>query len=356
VASPSIFRDGPQAVSAGLVFCASFGLGGCGSLRYLWQAGEGQLALIHHARPIYDVIRDEKTPPKIRELLGQVGEIKRFGEKNGLKATSNYQDYVKLERPAAVWVVSACDPLKFQPKEWTFPLVGSFPYLGWFDSKNAQDYSETLRNEGWDVDLRGAAAYSTLGWFHDSVLSSMISGGKEALGDLVNVVLHESVHATVYVTGQSFFNESIASFIADRLTLEYFDRLAPDKIAEKQSYLEGEQRAKKIHQALFDGYKELNQLYSSSDSESEKLRKKVEILSRLQVELQFKRKINNATLIQYKTYHTGTEDFESLYQACGKNWAKLLSALRSLKSSSFPKSQLDQLEVPIREAASYCRR
>src|SRR4029078_3952588 len=125
------------------------------------------------------------------------------------------------DRPAAVWVVSACEQLRFRSKEWHFPIVGSFPYLGWFDLEQAKAFADELRAESWDVDVRGAHAYSTLGWFRDAVLSTMIPEGKEALGELVNVVLHESVHATVYIEGQAFFNESIASFIADRLTDHY---------------------------------------------------------------------------------------------------------------------------------------
>jgi len=72
---------------------------------------------MNRARPIPDVIKDETTPPKTRELLGEVGRIKAFGEKMGLKPTTNYEEYVKLDRDAVVYVVSACHQLKFEPKE-----------------------------------------------------------------------------------------------------------------------------------------------------------------------------------------------------------------------------------------------
>ncbi len=313
------------------------------------------MALIQHARPIPEVIRDEKTPPRVRELLGQISEIKKFGETHGLKPTSNYRDYVKLDRPAAVWVVSACEPLKFKSKEWEFPIVGSFPYLGWFDVKNAREYADSLQAEGWDVDLRGAAAYSTLGWFRDSVLSSMIYPGKDALGSLVNVVLHESVHATVYIPGQAYFNESIASFVADRLTLAYFDSLGPEMAEQKQAYMDAEEKGKRIETLLHQAYLKLAAVYDTSLPDSDKRAKKDKILESLQEELKFKRKISNATLIQYKTYHTGSVEFENLLQACGKEWARLLSAVKSLKPESFSKPQQDQLTEIIGKLSIECR-
>lgn len=313
------------------------------------------MALIQHAKPIPEVIRDEKTPPRIRELLAQIDPIKKFGEKNGLKPTPNYREYVKLDRPAAVWVVSACEPLRFKSKEWSFPIVGAFPYLGWFDLKAAKEYAEKLKQEGWDVDVRGAGAYSTLGWFRDSILSSMIPSGKEALGDLVNVVLHESVHATVYIPSQAYFNESIASFVADHLTLDYLDQLGPERKAEKEAYLDSEKRSKGVYDRLHQGYVDLDELYRSNQSDAEKLKKKAEIIKQLQEELKLKRPFNNASLVQYKTYHTGSQDFERLFEKCGKNWSKFLGAAQSLKESSFSESQQISLKEPLDRAIQHCQ-
>ncbi|MBI2712508.1 MAG: aminopeptidase, partial [Bdellovibrio sp.] len=172
---------------------------GCGAhVRYLAQASYGQFVLLNRARPIAEVLQDERTPLRVRNLLKEIDPVKSFGEAQGLRPTHNYTEYVKLDRDAAVWVVSACEKLKFESKEWNFPIAGAFPYLGWFDLQTAQEFAEELRKEGWDVDLRGAQAYSTLGWFRDSVLSTMIPPGEGALSSLVNVVLHESVHATLY--------------------------------------------------------------------------------------------------------------------------------------------------------------
>ncbi|HUP58452.1 MAG TPA: aminopeptidase, partial [Bdellovibrionota bacterium] len=153
---------------------------GCSTMGYLLQAGKGQLALLNRAKPIEKVLESERVQPRIKRLLSEIPAIKKYGEGNGVKATHNYTEYVQLDRAAAVWVVSACEPLKFVSKEWSFPIVGRFPYLGWFDLDGARGLASELKKEGWDVDLRGARAFSTLGWFKDPVVSSMIPEGNEA--------------------------------------------------------------------------------------------------------------------------------------------------------------------------------
>ena len=324
-----------------LVFALSIITSGCSTSRYLWQAAGGQLSLLNHARPIVEVLKDEKESPRIRGLLAEIPKIKSFGEKNGVRATSNYQEYVRLDRAAAVWVVSAARPLQFTSKEWSFPIVGRFPYLGWFDLKNAKSYAKELEGEGWDVDVRGAGAYSTLGWFRDPILSSMIFAGNEALGELVNVVLHESVHATVYISGQAYFNESLASFVADHLTPLYLGSQSELKVAWEKNEAEGKTRAQKLHEA----YESLSRLYAiASKSDEEKLREKKTFLDQLRSELGWKRPLNNAALIQFKTYTSASSDFERVWLACGGSSSRFLTLMLQLKEHDFQKNQQDDLK------------
>lgn len=317
---------------------------GCGTLKYLLQATTGQMSLITHARPVSEVLKDERVPLRTRELLKEISSIKKFGEQRGLKPTRNYEEFVKLKRNAAVYVVSACEPLKFKSKEWRFPFVGSFPYLGWFNLEDAKKYFQELEKEGWDVDLRGASAYSTLGWFKDAILSTMIAPGDEALGELANVVIHESVHATIYIKGQAYFNESLASFIANRLTYVYLESTKGRNSKEELAYQSLDTRSqvyeKKFHQAYLD----LQTLYESQKSEAEKLKEKKELLDRLKKEVGAQREINNATLIQYATYNTGGEEFLNLLSACAMDWKKFMSVMKSISSQSFSKSQQEDLK------------
>jgi predicted aminopeptidase len=327
---------------------------GCSTASYLLQATEGQIAIFNRERPISDVIKDERTPPRIKALLSEIPEIKKFGEASGLKPTKNYQEYVQLDRSAVVYVVSACKPLKFESKEWSFPIVGQFPYLGYFNRDMGHKYAEELKAEGWDVDFRGAAAFSTLGWFRDPVMSTMIPEGDEAYGELVNVVLHESTHATLYIAGQAYFNESLANFVADKLTEKYIPLHKGPSSAEQSAYEKSNQDYAKMEKEMHEAYEKLDALYKSDQTDEAKLTEKKKILDALQADLGWKRELSNATLIQHKEYNEGTPAFESVYKACGSDNRKFLKVLSELNEKSFSKSQQQDLDSVLLPFVQRC--
>ncbi len=313
---------------------ASLSTTGCisgANLHYITQAAAGQESLNGKGIDIQEVIDHGYLDKRTRSLLAAVPGIKSFGERHGLRPTKNYERYLWLGRPAVMWVVSACAPLSFRPKTWTFPVIGSITYTGWFDRKEADEYAKELAAKGWDVDVRGSQAYSTLGWFTDPILSTMLSGGDDALGDLADVVLHESLHATFYVPGQSTLNESMASFVGDTLAPEYLaETKGPDSI-DQGRFIElrkkGEARGKRMKEA----YMALEALYASQLSKEEKLAEKKRITEQLRADLHIQRPVTNATLIQYKTYGSGREEMEQLLQVCGGSVPRMIKALEKVR-------------------------
>jgi predicted aminopeptidase len=308
-------------------------LAGCTGPRYVAQAACGQIEISFARRDLADVVSDANVPDRVRALLSRVPDIKRFGERHGLRPTASYDTYADLERSAAVWVVSASEPLRFKMKSWSFPIVGSVTYLGWFDRGDARDFARDLKDEGWDVDVRGASAYSTLGWFDDPVLSTMIPEGDEALGELANVVLHESVHATLYIKGQTALNESVANFIGDALAEIYLDETVGAGSIQKAVYMEGQRAGERRRAIMTAAYEELERLYKSKVSDREKLAEKARILTALRAEIRARRPITNATLAQFKQYNTGKEELTLLLNACKGSFVRLLASLRGLEKS-----------------------
>ena len=329
-------------------------LSSCSSVYYLYQAGKGQLRLLNRGKPLDEVSKDVRTDPALAAVLEKVPAIKTFGERNGLKATPNYREYVELGQDSVVYVVTVSDSLAFKPEVFRFPVVGSFSYLGWFDRKDALQFASTYEKKGKDVDVRGASAYSTLGWFRDPLLSSMIlkDEGKVSIAafpELVNVFLHESVHATLYVSDQSWFNESLASFIADILTEAFFQEQGLINSEAYQAYLERKKQGEKIQQRMAKAYGELKAIYDSGMNESEKLAKKDAYFNALKQELGFKRKITNATLIQFKTYDPGDQGFGRIYERSGRSVPLFLKALSQLNPRSFPEPQMEDFERVLNE-------
>ena len=319
----------------------------CLGTRYVVQAGFGQLDLWSRARPIDEVLRDPDTDDRTRVLLSEVVHIKDYAAQHGLASKGNYTRYADLERRAVVWFVTASQPLAFEPKIWKFPIVGGFPYLGWFDQRAALAFRNSLEADGWEVFMRPVSAYSTGGWFRDPVLSTMLSDDDDAFRSLANVLFHELVHANVLINDQSIFNESVASFVGDGITADYLGERFGAESAELATYREELARERDYGERLSRAYADLDAVYTSDASDADKRADKRRIIDAVDRELRLGTRPNNAYLIQFKTYNAGFDSFENLRTACGGDWPRFLAAVKSLDGSSFSSEQQEDLAPAI---------
>jgi predicted aminopeptidase len=322
---------------------------GCATIDYLAQAGAGQDEIFTKSRDVDELVKDHRLAPRERRLIVEVAAIKRYGEAHGLVATKSYTRYARLDRDAAVWVVSACEPLRFRSKTWWFPIVGSITYTGWFRRDAADREAAELAKQGWDIDVRPAGAYSTLGWLDDPLLSTMIDPGDDARGELANTVLHESTHTTFYVPGQSRLNESVASFVGDALTASYLREMLGEDAKETRAYEEAEARRAAREAVLREAYLELQAVYASKRSDAEKRVEKARVLSRTKEATNAKRPISNATLVQFATYHSGEAELARLFETCGKDVRRMLATLRRIQGRAHADQEEDvgQLVRPM---------
>ncbi|HWO23460.1 MAG TPA: aminopeptidase [Kofleriaceae bacterium] len=342
----------------GLAFavCVACALSGSGCIlpRYLAQAGYGQLDLLGRARPLEEVVADPNTPTRTAMLLAEIPAIKEYGRSYGLSVRRNYTQYVTIPRPGVVWFVGAADPLKFKPLRWCFPIAGCFAGLGWFDEDEAIKHKLELDRRGYDTIVRPAAAYSTGGWFPDPVLSTMLGGGNDAFPELANVILHESVHATVLVPDQPFFNESFATYVADVLTNRWIDeRFGPGSPEELAWTLGQALHLSRVSRQLH-AYQQLKALYDGPLPREAKLAQKTKIIDELVEDLRLRRRPNNASLTETRVYNGGLAPLIDAHRACG-DLRKLVLAGRTLGRSDFEKKLQEDL-VPIgRVLAERCK-
>jgi predicted aminopeptidase len=325
-----------------LAALAAVSQGGCLMTRYLAQAGHGQLELLAKARPIDEVVADPETPLRTAILLAEIPAIKQYGRSYGLKIKRNYNTYSALGRPAAVWFVGAADPVAFKPRKWCFPIVGCFAGLGWFDEDDGIQHKLELERLGYDAIVRPASAYSTGGWFPDPVLSTMLGGRDDAFPELANVILHESVHATILVPDQPFFNESVATYVADTLTdtwiIERFGRGSAEELAWTLGQATGVHRTAR----LLHAYTKLKRLYDSTLPREQKLATKATIIDELVADLRLLRRPNNASLTEARVYSGGADALIDAHRACG-DLRSLVEASRTLTRKDFSKTLQDDL-------------
>ena len=194
---------------------------------YLSRAAYEEARILAKRQPIERLVVRESTDPALRAKLRLVLEARAFAaESLDLRARESFTTYSRLDRDTLVLVVSAAFPDRLERKTWWFPVVGRFPYKGFFDFGKAQETAQQLRDEGYDVVVGPSSAFSTLGWFNDPLVSTTVKADSVTL---VNTVLHELLHTTYFAKGRVSFNESFATFVGGR-GAEHFFRAAGDTL------------------------------------------------------------------------------------------------------------------------------
>ncbi len=180
---------------------------------YYMQAIRGQFEVMNSRQPIAEVIADEESPDDLRTRLKLVQQVRDFAVGELLLPDNNsYRSYADIGREYVVWNVFAAPEFSLEPKTWCFPVAGCVAYRGYFAEDAAHKKARGLRDDGYDVAVGGVAAYSTLGKFSDPVLNTMMNWSDV---QLVATIFHELAHQKLYVKGDTAFNESFATAVAD---------------------------------------------------------------------------------------------------------------------------------------------
>ena len=287
--------------------------------------GIGQLRIVWNARPIEEVLKDPGFPDSLKQKLHLIKEIKRFAiDSLGLNDSENYQTIYDQKGEELMWVVTASEPFQLKPKTWNFPVVGSVPYKGFFDRDKALKELRNLEAEGWDVGMRNPGGWSTLGWFTDPILSGMLSRNE---GDLASLIIHEMVHASVFIKDSVEFNENFASFIADSAAYNFLAWKYGKDSPEYVTYVDEVRDYFKYSNHVLRGSWVLDSLYQSmseNEADSVKLKNKANLIAYIVSQMdtltlrrykiprrRFKDRMpNNDYFLAYRRYQSKQSDFK----------------------------------------------
>jgi predicted aminopeptidase len=283
------------------------------SLPFYLQAANGQLGLLRSREPIAEIIADPQTDTELKQRLQDVARIRNFAiEELQLPNNGSYETYVDLGRDYVVWNVVAAEEFSTSPERWCFPFAGCVAYRGFFDRAKAEVFEAKLAERGLDTYSGGAGAYSTLGYFADPVLNTMLDSRSE---EIVAVLIHELAHQRIYVKDDSELSEAFASTIEEFGTRTWLEREADTDGLERYE-LRLEARAA-FADLIAQQQTRLNDIYLRPISAADKRSAKVTAFAQLRAEYAterdagrmpagydgwFSQELNNATLAAVATY------------------------------------------------------
>ncbi len=340
--------------SAAIVAIAML-VSGCAQIEYYVQAAKGQIALLSDARPIDDWLADPDVGDKLKMSLAKVREIRRYAARElGLPDNDSYKNYADLKRPYVLWNIVATPELSMKPEHWCFPIAGCVNYRGYYNKQEAMDYAAGLRRDGFDVQVAGVAAYSTLGWFNDPVLSTFIQYPD---GELARLVFHELAHQVAYAKDDTQFNESFATAVEEVGVERWMSTQADERT--RQKYLEFDGRKREFLTLLITYRRRLENNYAGTSSDAQKRVEKVRIFQALQADYLrlktswggyagydrwFAEPLSNAHLASVATYHDFVPAFRALLVE-QKSLGKFYRAVKTMAAldTATRRQQLAQL-------------
>ena len=344
VAGASRVMNTSQRFKFSFIFCIFLSLlTACGDNGYLLQSFKGHMDLMSKARPIEDILAENEAPNELCDQLEKVVVLREFAVKSlQLPDHGSYLDYADLGRPYAVWNVVAAPELSLEMLQWCFPIIGCVTYRGYFDEMSAIAVKDAFVRQGFDADVYGVEAYSTLSWFDDPVLNTFLKNDEIHLASLL---FHELAHQVVYVPDDTTFNESFAKTVEIEGLRRWAHHAQSPTLMEE--YERREHLSSQFRGFLFDIRQELHTVYSSPLDNTEKRKAKQEIVNRAYDEYAELKKswgsysgfdqwmdkgINNARLASIASYYDLVPAFQTLLKNVGHDLSAFYIEVKKLAS------------------------
>ena len=314
-------------------------LNGCASVSYYSQLASGQLQLLRARVPVSQVIADPASDAKLRAHLEQSQRARDFASQHlHLPDNRSYRLYADIGRPYVVWNVFVTPEFSLAPQNHCFPIAGCVAYRGYYQQGAARGEAALQRQQGMDVAISGVEAYSTLGWFNDPIMNSMLGWGDERLATLI---FHELAHQRLYVQDDTEFNESFASFVEQEGTRQWRAARNLPALSDAQ-----ERQRDQFIQLLLDSRTRLEKLYALPLASDEMRERKAAEFTRLRADYQALRDnqwagsrrfdawidapMNNARLLPFGLYDQWVPAFAELFRQAGGDWQRFYSAAEQL--------------------------
>lgn len=316
-------------------------LSGCQTLGFYTQGIAGQAEILRKSKPNREVVASPETPETLKARIAFAEELCAYASDSlALPGHSAYHRYADLGRTHVVFVLYATREFSLEPKTWHYPFIGELDYRGYFKEADALAYARNLADDGYEVFMGGTDAYSTLGVFHDPLLNTFIDYPEI---DFAETIFHELTHRKYFRNGDTSFNESLATMVAEEAMRRYLR--SKGRIADLADYEERLVRRREFYDEIDLTRRQLTALYASALPEDEMRARKAELLSNLKTRARALQKrwggkalekwlaidLTNAHLLALITYHRGIPRFRKLLDESGGDFETFFRKVEKLE-------------------------
>jgi len=324
---------------------------------YYSQAARGQLTIVFGREDIQQLLKAQQDlPDELVEKFAKVMAIREFAEiELGLPVGGNYSSYVDIEREHVVWNVFAAPEFSVDPVNWCHPIAGCVAYRGYFSEQSALSYAAKLEEDGFDVYTGGVDAYSTLGWFEDSLLSTVLN---RADYQLAGLIFHELAHQLVYLPSNTTFNESFATAVEREGVRRWLTK--SNEVSNIDAAVLGYDRQQQFVDLVADYRDRFESLYKQETNEPSMRSQKLELQQALREEyaalkLQwqgyegydgwFSESLNNAQLSTVASYNDLLPFFAAVFEKSNQDFSAFYAEVSRL--ADLPEQERDELVAAI---------
>ncbi len=322
---------------------------------YVVRAGWEEARILARRRSMEDVLNDPTLDNVTRGKLEIVVRARSFAQQDlHLDVGDSYTSFSDIGRDTLALVLSASPVDKLSAYTWWFPIVGRVPYKGFFSREAAEKEQEKLEAQHFDTYLRTTSAFSTLGWLPDPLLNTVLR--QDSVG-LVETVIHEVTHNTLFVSGQVKFNESFANFVGSVGAAEFFCERGQD--TSLCELAQGRWHDTVLFSGFLDGlWNHLEALYEEALPYDSLMPRRQALLrqaaDRYRTALapamrttSFVRydptRLNNASLVARHLYYHRLSLFQRIYEQSGSLSDAIERIAASVRGAEEPWSALEQL-------------
>lgn len=192
----------------------------CAKVGYLLDQANGQLKILKDAKENKVLLKDPKVSSEVKRKIHLIMAYKKFFyDFFNRKDPGIYSKTYILPGDAVTHLLIASKYDEIKPKMFGFPLVGDFPYIGFFEIESAKKWANKLKANDYVTYIRPVYAYSTIGYFEDRILSSFFKYSDHGLAELI---FHELFHTIFFIKDEVSLNENLANLFGKEMASLYY--------------------------------------------------------------------------------------------------------------------------------------